>query len=177
MLTCSLEIYQDLRHMKITIKKCRGLKKNHGWMMGLGRNLMMIYVMIASRFNSKVDTFNGPLITRVKRDMLEEYWRGKKEEEESSEDAWSNYSSNNGNDAIHADQERFDNHEPMEDDDDDIGDLDDYLIPQDASYYVDEEEERFKERKSKLLGIPYKKPPTFKSKKFEVIKYSFGPMK
>ncbi|GKC27684.1 hypothetical protein Tco_1034978 [Tanacetum coccineum] len=99
---------------------------------------------------------------------LEEYRRGKKEKEESSEDAWSNYSSNDGNDAIHADQERFDNHDPMEDDDDDIEDLDDYLIPQDASYYVDEEEERFKERKSKLLGIPYKKPPTFKSEKFEV---------
>ncbi|GKB37821.1 hypothetical protein Tco_0882763 [Tanacetum coccineum] len=63
--------------------------------------------------------------------------------------------------------EWFDNHEPMEGDDDDIGDLDDYLIPQDASYYVDEEEERFKERKSKLLGIPYEKPPTFKSEKFE----------
>ncbi|GJR56537.1 hypothetical protein Tco_1407058 [Tanacetum coccineum] len=44
----------------------------------------------------------------------------------------------------------------MEDDDDDISDLDDYLIPNDASCYVDEEEERFKERRSKLLGIPYK---------------------
>ncbi|GKD41459.1 hypothetical protein Tco_1261666, partial [Tanacetum coccineum] len=73
------------------------------------------------------------------------------------------------------DQERFDNHEPMEGDDDDIGNLEDYLIPQDASYYVDEEEERFEERKSKLLGIPYEKPPTFKSEKFEVIKYSLGP--
>nr|GEV52473.1 hypothetical protein [Tanacetum cinerariifolium] len=37
------------------------------------------------------------------------------------------------------------------------------------------EEERFKEWKSKLLGMPYKKSPTFKSKKFEVIKYSLGP--
>ncbi|GJS10633.1 hypothetical protein Tco_0367429 [Tanacetum coccineum] len=71
--------------------------------------------------------------------------------------------------------ERFNNHEPMEDDDDDIRDLDDYLIPQDACYYVDEEEETFKERKSKLLGIHYVKPPTFKYKKFEVIKYSLGP--
>ncbi|GJS60309.1 hypothetical protein Tco_0655093 [Tanacetum coccineum] len=61
------------------------------------------------------------------------------------------------------------------DDDDDIRDLDDYLIPNDASYYVDEEEERFKERKSKLLRIPYEKPPTFKSEKFEVINYSLGP--
>ncbi|GJR64994.1 hypothetical protein Tco_0011059 [Tanacetum coccineum] len=65
-------------------------------------------------------------------------------------------------------QERFDNHEPMEDDDDDIRDLDDYLIPNDAPYYADKEEERFKERRSKLRGIPYKKPPMFKSEKFEV---------
>ncbi|GKA13378.1 hypothetical protein Tco_0693024, partial [Tanacetum coccineum] len=87
---------------------------------------------------------------------LEEYWWGKKEEEESK---------------------RVDNREPMQDDDDDdnIMDLDNYLIPQNASYYVDEEEERFKERKSKLLGIPYEKPPTFKSEKFKVIKYSLGP--
>nr|GFA80814.1 hypothetical protein [Tanacetum cinerariifolium] len=52
-------------------------------------------------------------------------------------------------------------------DDDDVRDLDDYLIPQDASYYVDEEEESFKERKSKLLGTPYQKPPTLKFEKFE----------
>ncbi|GJT75988.1 hypothetical protein Tco_1042713 [Tanacetum coccineum] len=37
------------------------------------------------------------------------------------------------------DQEQFDNHEPLEDDDDIMG-LDDYLIRQNASYYVDEEE-------------------------------------
>ncbi|GJW58850.1 hypothetical protein Tco_0105581 [Tanacetum coccineum] len=99
---------------------------------------------------------------------LEEYWWGKKEEEESRKNACSNYLPNDDNDAIQTNQERFDDHEPMEDDDD-IGNLDDYLIPQDASYYVDEEEEPFKERKSKLLGIPYKKPPAFKSEKFESV--------
>ncbi|GJR44038.1 hypothetical protein Tco_1312141 [Tanacetum coccineum] len=78
----------------------------------------------------------------------------------------------NEDDAIQADQEWFDNYEPMKNNDDDIMDLDDYLIRKDVSYYVDEEEERFKERKRKLLGIPYEKPPTFKSEKFEVIKYS-----
>ncbi|GKD25135.1 hypothetical protein Tco_1231349 [Tanacetum coccineum] len=97
-------------------------------------------------------------------------------EEESREDAWSNYLPNDDNDAIQANQERFDDNEPIEDDDD-IGDLDDYLIPQDASYYADKEEEIFKKRKSKLLGIPYEKLPTFKSEKFEVIKYSLGPAK
>nr|GEZ08883.1 hypothetical protein [Tanacetum cinerariifolium] len=48
---------------------------------------------------------------------------------------------NNDGGAIQANQERFVDHEPMEDDDDDIGDLDDYLIQDDAPYYVDEEEE------------------------------------
>ncbi|GJV94541.1 hypothetical protein Tco_1546118 [Tanacetum coccineum] len=81
---------------------------------------------------------------------------------------------NNDNDAIQGNQEQFDDHQPMEDDDDDdIGDLDDYLIQDDAHYYVNEEEERFKERRIKLLGIPYKKPPTFKSEKFEVIKFQY----
>ncbi|GJS08554.1 hypothetical protein Tco_0365350 [Tanacetum coccineum] len=64
-------------------------------------------------------------------------------EEESSEDAWINYLPNDDSDVIQANQEWLDNHEPME------------------------EEERFKEKKSKLLGIPYKKPPTFKFGRFE----------
>ncbi|GKE38454.1 hypothetical protein Tco_1461859 [Tanacetum coccineum] len=63
------KIYWNSKRMKIIrmhglmngIKKSYGLRKNHGWIMELGRNLMMIYVIIASRFNSKVDTFNGLL--------------------------------------------------------------------------------------------------------------------
>nr|GEX95754.1 importin-beta domain, armadillo-type fold protein [Tanacetum cinerariifolium] len=105
----------------------------------------------------------------------EEYWWGKKEDEESREEAWSNYLPSDDNDAIQANQEWFDDHDPMEDDDDNIRVLDNYLISQFAYYYVDEKEEGFKERKCKLLGIPYKKPPTFKSEKFKVIKYSLGP--
>ncbi|GKD23235.1 hypothetical protein Tco_1224938, partial [Tanacetum coccineum] len=68
----------------------------------------------------------------------------------------------------------FDEHELMDDDDDDIGDLEDYLIQKDHSYYVNKEEETSKERRCKLHGIPYVKPPTCKSDKFEVVKYSFG---
>ncbi|GJR84704.1 hypothetical protein Tco_0155489 [Tanacetum coccineum] len=120
---------------------------------GIWKNLLMIYVMNASRLVSKVDMLNGPLVTGEKMDI------GKKEE--SSEDVWSNYlpndewehyehttyiktdvnsnydtynnvcqifkncpKINNDNDAIQANQEWFDDHEPMEDDDDDIGDLD-----------------------------------------------------
>nr|GEX46170.1 hypothetical protein [Tanacetum cinerariifolium] len=96
------------------------------------------------------------------------------EEEESSEDAWNNYLPNDDNDVIQANQEWFDDHEPMEGDDDNIRDLDDYLILNNASYYIDEEEEGFKERKRKLLGMPYEKQPTSKSKKFDLIKYSLG---
>nr|GEW61572.1 hypothetical protein [Tanacetum cinerariifolium] len=112
---------------------------------------------------------------------IQEYWHGKKDEEESCEDAGSNHVSNNewehyehttyintdvnsnyntynnvcqmfknrvginnDDDAIEMNQEWFDDHEPMEEDDDDIGDLDDYLIPKDVPYYVDEDEEGFK---------------------------------
>ncbi|GJV18259.1 hypothetical protein Tco_1363582 [Tanacetum coccineum] len=143
---------------------------------------------------------------------LEEYWWGKKEGEESSDDTWSHYSPINewkdyehttyigidvnsnqstynnvcqifkdhtrmtNDDAIQSDQEWFDKRKPMEDDDD-VDDLDNYLITSDAPYYVNEKEERFKERRSKLLGIPYKKPATFRSEKFKVIKYSLGPAK
>ncbi|GKD68309.1 hypothetical protein Tco_1322399 [Tanacetum coccineum] len=42
----------------------------------------------------------------------------------------------------------FDEHELMEDDDDNIGDLKDYLIQKDPPYYINKEEERSKERRS-----------------------------
>ncbi|GJY32046.1 hypothetical protein Tco_0415541 [Tanacetum coccineum] len=67
----------------------------------------------------------------------------------------------------------FDEHKLIGDDDYDIGDLEDYLIRKDPPYYVNEEE-RSKERRCKLLGIPYVKPPTCKSEKFEVVKYLYG---
>ncbi|GKA93188.1 hypothetical protein Tco_0815174 [Tanacetum coccineum] len=71
--------------------------------------------------------------------------------------------------------EQFDEHELIVNDDDDIGDLGDYLIKKDSPYCLNKEEERSKERRCKLLGIPYVKSPTCKSKKFEVVKYSFRP--
>nr|GEV92955.1 putative reverse transcriptase domain-containing protein [Tanacetum cinerariifolium] len=61
----------------------------------------------------------------------------------------------------------FDEHKLMEDDDDDIGDLEVYLIQKDPPYYVNKDGERSKERRCKLLRIPYVKPPTCKSEKFE----------
>ncbi|GKE82583.1 hypothetical protein Tco_1552583, partial [Tanacetum coccineum] len=41
----------------------------------------------------------------------------------------------------------FDEHKLIGDDDDDTGDLDDYLIQKDPSYYVNKEEERSNERR------------------------------
>ncbi|GJT79100.1 hypothetical protein Tco_1045825 [Tanacetum coccineum] len=68
----------------------------------------------------------------------------------------------------------FDEHKLMKDVDDDINDLKDYLIQKDPPYQVNEEEEKYKERRCKQLGIPYVKP-TCKSEKFEVVIYSFRP--
>ncbi|GKB00171.1 hypothetical protein Tco_0828164 [Tanacetum coccineum] len=64
-------------------------------------------------------------------------------------------------------QECIDEHESMGNKDNDIGDSCYYLIPDEGLYYVNEKEERSKERRCKLLRIPYKKPPTCKSQKFK----------
>nr|GEW13386.1 zf-BED domain-containing protein [Tanacetum cinerariifolium] len=63
----------------------------------------------------------------------------------------------------------------MKDDNDDIGNLEDYLTHKVTPYYFNKEEEKFKKRRCKLHEIPYVKLPTCKSKKFKVVKYSFGP--
>nr|GEV16349.1 hypothetical protein [Tanacetum cinerariifolium] len=107
---------------------------------------------IAKVFRIEMDIFlfETPLCKELKEFNHLLQIHGKKEEEESSEDAWSNNlpnescRDNNDNDVIQASQEWFDDHEPLEDDDDDNRDLDDYFVPNNAPYYVDEEEERFK---------------------------------
>ncbi|GKA10553.1 hypothetical protein Tco_0689986, partial [Tanacetum coccineum] len=83
----------------------------------------------------------------------------------SCDDAWSNYSPNDDNDAIQVDQERFDSHEPMQDDD--IMDLDDYLIGQYASYYVDEEEKRFREIKKQITWDALRETTNIQIKKVQ----------
>ncbi|GJQ90656.1 hypothetical protein Tco_0001795 [Tanacetum coccineum] len=198
MLMCSQEIYRGLKRMKNIMKR--------GSMNGARKPFHF-----KSR-HTEWPTCNWEEDGYCNEGKLPGMIRGKKEGEESSDDAWNHYSPidewedyehttyietdvnpnqntfNNvcqifkdrsgmtNEDAIQSNQEWFDEHEPMEDDDD-ISDLDDYLITSDAPYHVNEEEKKFKERRSKLLGIPYKKPPTFRSKKFEVIKYSLGPVK
>ena len=54
--------------------------------------------------------------------------------------------------------------------------LEDYLICNQESNFVDGKNEAFKKRKCQLPGIPYHKPPSFTAENFEVIKYSFGPL-
>ncbi|GKD95749.1 hypothetical protein Tco_1379646 [Tanacetum coccineum] len=161
------EDYKNTWIYKNGIMKCHGLMKNHGWKVGFGRNLLMIYVMNASHFISKVDMLNGLLVTGEKIDIvIEEIYR-----------EIFNYKNIGGKRKKMKNQVNMLGaiiYLMMMGDDDDIRDLDNYLILKDAPYYVDEEEEGFKERRSKLLGIPCKKPPTFKSEKFEIIKYSFG---
>ncbi|GJY96321.1 hypothetical protein Tco_0513231 [Tanacetum coccineum] len=101
------------------------------------------------KINVKLFTYDTPLGT-IYDEFCQNWWETKEEEELTN-------------------QERFDDHKPKEDDDNDTGDLDDYLVQNDAPYYVDKEEESFKERRSKLLEMPYEKPPTFKSERFEFI--------
>nr|GEV54685.1 two-component response regulator ARR17-like [Tanacetum cinerariifolium] len=66
--------------------------------------------------------------------------------------------------------------EPQRNNNDNIGSLEHYLVKKDPPYFVNEEEEKSKERKCMLLGIPYVKPPTYKIERFKVVKYSFGPL-
>nr|GEV76123.1 hypothetical protein [Tanacetum cinerariifolium] len=78
--------------------------------------------------------------------IYDEFFQNWWEKQESSEDAWKNYIPNDegineDSNATQANQERF---KPM-DVNDDFGNLDDYLIPYDDPYYVDEQEIRFKE--------------------------------
>ncbi|GJX64107.1 hypothetical protein Tco_0298450 [Tanacetum coccineum] len=121
MMVCSLEIYMDLRHMKII--RYEGLEDSD-----LKDEALKEKAILEGSWGH--ENREGENFCSWLKDCFKE--------EESSEDAWRNYSPNNDNDAIQVDQERFDNLEPIKGDDDDIGDLDDYLIPQDVSYYVNE---------------------------------------
>nr|GEU88591.1 uncharacterized mitochondrial protein AtMg00810-like [Tanacetum cinerariifolium] len=95
------------------------------------------------------------------KNMLWIYWIRGDDEEEMTDEELSDLEEENLNHGW------FDNHEPMENNDDDSKDLGDYLIPNEGPCYVNKEDERPKERMCKLLGIPYMKPPTCKSEKFE----------
>ena len=67
-------------------------------------------------------------------------------------------------------------YDPESNDNEFIDELDDYLNMGHYFKPLDKNEESFKERKYQLLGIPHQKLPTFTAEKYEVVKYSFGPM-
>nr|GEY40932.1 hypothetical protein [Tanacetum cinerariifolium] len=56
-----------------------------------------------------------------------------------------------------------------------IGNLNYDLVRDNASYHTNEEEEQEDEDRCELLGNPRQKPPICKIRRFEMIKYSFGP--
>ncbi|GJT03078.1 hypothetical protein Tco_0824247 [Tanacetum coccineum] len=73
----------------------------------------------------------------------------------------------NDDEAIH--KERKSNNEHN------IRNFDCDLVRDNARYHSNEEEEQYEEDRCKMLGNPCQKPPVCKIRRFEVIKYSFGP--
>nr|GEV29693.1 hypothetical protein [Tanacetum cinerariifolium] len=60
-------------------------------------------------------------------------------------------------------------------DDHGISNFDNDLVWDNAPYHASDEEEQYREDKCKLLGNPRQEPPVCKIRRFEVVKYSFGP--
>ncbi|GKC57092.1 hypothetical protein Tco_1084690, partial [Tanacetum coccineum] len=61
------------------------------------------------------------------------------------------------------------------DEDDDMGHLDDHLVHENEPFIINKKEEGFNEQRCKPLGIPFTRPPACKTERFEVVKYSFRP--
>ncbi|GJV49033.1 hypothetical protein Tco_1439245 [Tanacetum coccineum] len=60
-------------------------------------------------------------------------------------------------------------------DDDDLEGIIDYLEPTLYDGFIDSDDEEYKERKCRLLGMPYIKPPLILIEKVKVTRYSVGP--
>ncbi|GJW41052.1 hypothetical protein Tco_0066897 [Tanacetum coccineum] len=60
-------------------------------------------------------------------------------------------------------------------DDHSIGHFDNDLVQDSAPYHTSEEEELYEEYRGEKLGNPRQEPPFCKIRRFEMIKYSFGP--
>ncbi|GJR75776.1 hypothetical protein Tco_0088141 [Tanacetum coccineum] len=58
---------------------------------------------------------------------------------------------------------------------DDLEGIIDYLEPILYDMFIDSDDEEYKERKCRLLGMPYIKPPTILNEKVKVTRYSVGP--
>ncbi|GKB07970.1 hypothetical protein Tco_0836254 [Tanacetum coccineum] len=62
-----------------------------------------------------------------------------------------------------------------DEDDDDLEGIIDYLEPTVYDGFIDLDDEEYKERKCRLLGMPYVKPPPILIEKVSVTRYSIGP--
>ncbi|GKA84123.1 reverse transcriptase domain-containing protein [Tanacetum coccineum] len=60
-------------------------------------------------------------------------------------------------------------------DGDDLEGIIDYLEPASYDGFIDLDDEAYKERKCKLLGMTYRKPPPILVEKVEVTRYTVGP--
>ncbi|GJY08575.1 hypothetical protein Tco_0375629 [Tanacetum coccineum] len=141
-------------------KVYHGSMKIHGLMMEHGMNLLIISIMNAIRFVSKMGLLNGLLVIGRGMDIdqtLTTYWIPfQKILEESinimeklSDDEWDHDSPveewKDYEDTTYIKTDASSNQNTYnKDDNDDIGDLEDYLIQKDPLYYVNEDEERSK---------------------------------
>ncbi|GJY92767.1 hypothetical protein Tco_0508549, partial [Tanacetum coccineum] len=116
----------------------------HDWIMDLGWNLVTILNIFASRFASRMDMLCAPLaIGKWKNIAMVEIYQ----------EIFNDHAGTNNDYETRKDEEWFDEHELIGDDDDDIGDLKDYLTQKDPPYYVNEEEKNPRKEDASYLGF------------------------
>ncbi|GJS24851.1 hypothetical protein Tco_0453483 [Tanacetum coccineum] len=133
---------------------------------------------VCEPFCSRMERLNGPLVIGMMKDYVMDEALKQKAIYEGS---WGNATQGvmdfyAWNGKTSKDDDIYDKQERKRDSREDIGDLVNYLIPNNAPYYANGEEMQYKERCG-LLGNPHQEPPTCKTERFEVVKYSFGPSK
>ncbi|GJT34945.1 hypothetical protein Tco_0925364 [Tanacetum coccineum] len=132
--------YKDHGYMNGT-KTFHGWLICHGWIMDLGWNLATILNIFANRIASRMDMLNDPLaigkwkniaMGELKDETLkskEIFEISKGVDEEPSDNTRTHHSPRTNNDyKSRKDEGQFDEQELIGDDDDDIRDLEDYLI-------------------------------------------------
>nr|GEW34803.1 hypothetical protein [Tanacetum cinerariifolium] len=80
---------------------------------------------------------------------------------------FNNHKGRNDEEAIQEEREPNDDHG--------IGNLDNVLVWDNTSYHANEEEEQYEEDRCEMLGNPHQELSICKIRRFEMIKYSFGP--
>ncbi|GJX11059.1 hypothetical protein Tco_0200918 [Tanacetum coccineum] len=134
-------------------KVYHGSMKTHGQIMDYGVNLLIISIMNAIHFASKMGLMCGLLVIRKKMGIatLETYLDSFVKAIQFSMKIMNVFQIIADHCEIQKkDEEWFDEHELIGEDDNDIGDIEDYLIQKDPPYYVNEEEEISKKKRCKL---------------------------